>query len=194
MEPTELKKILDLHKKYLDDIKGGVRANLADANLADADLADDDLRCADLRGANLTRADLRGAYLTRADLRGTNLTRADLTRANLRGANLSGAYLAEIESDFYAILDLYPDEVAAVKTALLEGRVNGSTYTGKCACLIGTIANARKCKPSELEQNNDRPAEIWFLGITKGDTPSNNQQAAITVGWIDKWFAGRDKK
>ena len=120
------------------------------------------------------------------------LPRADLTRANLRGANLSGAYLAEIESDFYAILDLYPEEVAAVKTALLEGRVNGSTYTGDCACLIGTIANARGCNVGALRQNNDRPAEVWFLGIQKGDTPGNNQQAAITVGWIDKWLAKKE--
>ena len=59
----EIKKILDDHKKWLDD-KGGEKA--------------------DLRWANL-----RGAYLSGADLSGADLYGADLCGVNLSGANLS---------------------------------------------------------------------------------------------------------
>ena len=57
MTIEELEKVLDLHKKWLNE-QGGERANLRGA----------DLRWADLRGANL-----RGADLFWADLRGADL-------------------------------------------------------------------------------------------------------------------------
>ena len=73
MTQTELNKVLELHKMWIDNKDGGVRADLkgADlryANLKDANLKDADLRSADLRYANLKDADLRSA-----DLRGVNL-------------------------------------------------------------------------------------------------------------------------
>ena len=68
MTSEEIKKVLDLHKKWLNDEEGGERADLRDADLRDADL-----RGADLRGADLRWADLRGADLSRADLRGADL-------------------------------------------------------------------------------------------------------------------------
>lgn len=55
----DIKQVLDLHKKWLNDEECG--------------------ECADLRSADLGGADLRGA----------NMGDADLRRANLRGANLS---------------------------------------------------------------------------------------------------------
>ena len=69
----DLKQILELHKKWLNDEDGGKRANLRGANL----------HSADLRGANLCGADLSGA-----DLWGANLSGADLRGADLRGADL----------------------------------------------------------------------------------------------------------
>ena len=54
----DLKQILELHKKWLNDEDGGKRANLRGANLCRANL-----RGADLRGANLRGADLSGADL-----------------------------------------------------------------------------------------------------------------------------------
>ena len=78
MEEKQLKKILELHQKWINKEPGGKVANLLEANLLEANL-----RGADLRGANLLGADLLGADLREADLRG----------ANLRGANLRGAGL-----------------------------------------------------------------------------------------------------
>jgi hypothetical protein len=82
MNKEELDKILDAHKKWLNDEKGGERADLHSANLI---------------GADLGRADLRGADLRGADLRGANLSGADLSYANLSYANLYGTDLDDKE-------------------------------------------------------------------------------------------------
>lgn len=58
MGQTKINKILELHKKWLNNEPDGVRANLRNADLRNADLRDADLRGANLRGANLRNADL----------------------------------------------------------------------------------------------------------------------------------------
>ncbi len=78
MNPEAIKKVLELHKKWLNNEQGGEGAVL---------------RCADLRCADLRCADLRCADLRCADLCGANLSWADLSKADLRGANLRGADL-----------------------------------------------------------------------------------------------------
>lgn len=74
---------------------------------------------------------------------------------------------------------------------MLEGRVDGSTYEGKCACLVGTIANVRGAKYDALgalKPNFSRPIECWFMGIKKGDTPETNVPAKWAAQWIDEWL------
>ena len=98
MNANELKNILKLHKKWLNDEEGGLKADLRGANLCGADLRGADLRGvnlngASLRGADLREATLRGAILYRADLREADLREADLRGADLSGANLYGANL-----------------------------------------------------------------------------------------------------
>ena len=98
MKIEQLKEVLELHKKWLDNEKDGVRANLRGADLREADLRESDLSVAnlygaDLRGADLRGADLRGADLSVANLYGADLRGADLSVADLRGANLYGADL-----------------------------------------------------------------------------------------------------
>ena len=78
MTQEELQTILEKHKKWLNDVPGGKRANLRGANLEGANL-----ECANLRGANLKGANLIGANLGGANLEGANLERANLERANL---------------------------------------------------------------------------------------------------------------
>ena len=92
-----LKEVLELHKKWLNDEKGGIRADLSYANLNDADLRGANLSYVNLRGADLSGADLRYADLSDADLRGANLRRADLSGANLIGADLSDANLSNAD-------------------------------------------------------------------------------------------------
>ena len=105
----ELEEVLKLHKKWLNDKKGGIRtdlsradlkyANLSGADLRYANLSNADLRYAnlsgtDLRYANLSNADLSYADLSYADLRNSNLRYSNLSSANLRGANLNRADLS----------------------------------------------------------------------------------------------------
>ena len=79
----DLKQILELHKKWLDN-----EDDLSSADLRGADLSSADLSSADLRGADLRSADLRSADLSGADLSGADLSGADLRRADLRDADL----------------------------------------------------------------------------------------------------------
>lgn len=122
--------------------------------------------------------------------------RADLSAANLRAADLRAANLTAVRDDYWAVLSAAPKEVEGLRLALIEGRVDGSTYHGSCACLVGTIANVRGEKYDNLgalQPNSRRPAEVFFLGIRKGDTPESNQHAAIALAWTDEWlFAMRE--
>jgi hypothetical protein len=177
----------------------GERANLTRANLTDANLRDANLAGADLTDANLTGANLDGANLRDANLAGADLTDADLTRANLAGADLTDADLTRanltpIRSDFFRVLDAAPAEAAALLAAVQEGRIRGTVYEGPCACLVGTIANARGCHYAAvpgLAPDADRLAERWFLGIAEGDIPATCAVSKITEAWILEWIAAQ---
>ena len=93
MNANELKNILKLHKKWLNDEEGGLKADLRGADLRGANLCEADLRRANLRGVNLNGASLRGADLRGANLHGVDLCGANLCEADLREANLRGAIL-----------------------------------------------------------------------------------------------------
>jgi uncharacterized protein YjbI with pentapeptide repeats len=196
-------------------------ANLKGANLKGADLEGADLKGADLKGANLKGAYLeganlkgaylKGAYLEGADLEGADLKGADLKGANLKGANLKGADLRDayleganlegadlegadlepIRDDLWSVLDTAPDEVPGLLAALREGRVDGSSYTGECACLVGTMRNVAHTRgvSVEIPERPSRPAERWFLGISEGDTPESNPMAKFAEGWIEEWMS-----
>jgi Pentapeptide repeats (8 copies) len=141
---------------------------------------------------NFTGTDLAGTQLTAARRTGTDLTRADLTGTVLRCTNLKWAELEAIREDLWAVLSLALQEVPAIRAALVEGRVDGGTYYGECACLIGTIANARGCDVYSLESLGpapSRPIEHFFLRIDRRDTPQTNPIAKLIVHWIDEWRA-----
>ncbi len=98
--------------------------------------------------------------------------------------------------DLWAVLDAAPAEVAGLRTALIDGRVNGSVYQGECACLVGTIANVKGCAYSELPgltPDADRPAERWFMPVRVGDKPvelavrEGQYRARVALRWIDEW-------
>jgi len=160
-------------------------ANLTLAHLTDADLSYADLPNANLTLANLTDADLSYADLTRADLSDANLTNAKLAGAILTYDQLVSANLNEIKADLLSVLNENRNEVPYLRSAIVEGRINGSAYTGKCACLIGTLANAKHVGYAELSPDPKRPAERWFLAIQEGGTPKNNPISRITLGWVD---------
>ena len=178
---TWLGRALFAYESENNTIKQTLEKAVSDsANLSDANL----------RGANLRGADLSDADLSVADLRVADLSGVDLSGADLRGANLSGANLSAIRNDFWDVLLRAQNEISALRLALAEGRVNGSTYSGDCACLVGTIANARHCDYNHLgslRPDSSRPIERFLLSIKPGNTPENNAAAAIVVEWIDEF-------
>ena len=93
MEYDELKKILDLHKRWLNGDADGRRANLQGADLQDMDLRGADLWGADAQNASFAGADLQNADLGKADLRGADFFYANLQNVELRGADLRDARL-----------------------------------------------------------------------------------------------------
>ena len=96
----DLKKVLELHKKWLKGEKEGVKADLSYADLRGVDLSYTNLSYADLSGANLRDVNLKYADLSKADLRSanlryTNLSYADLSEADLRNSNLNYSNLSK---------------------------------------------------------------------------------------------------
>jgi hypothetical protein len=140
---------------------------------------------ASLDGASLVGASLARASLVGARLVGASLVGASLDGARLDGASLVGARLRSYRTDLFDILLRAPDEVDGLLKAVREGRINGSTYEGECACLVGTIANVRGCSVSSIDyRDSSRPAEQWFMTIKPGDTPQNHEPSKLVEQWI----------
>ena len=141
-----------------------------------------------LVNANLSRASLYRANLVGANLVGASLYRANLYRANLVGANLVGANLTPIKSDMWVVLLQSIPEIPALKTAIKEGRIKGSTYSGECSCLAGTVAKARGVTHDDLGYADaDRPIERFFLAIKEGDTPETSQFSKLALEWLEEF-------
>ena len=169
---------------------------------AKADLREANLRGADLRGADLSEADLRGADLRGADLSGANLSGANLRGADLSEADLRGANLRGAKADLIAEILKLPNELEFLRAALAGGRVDGSTYSGECACLAGTLAHARgidNYTGGTIEANGtpffadaSSPRESFFMAIKRGDTPETNPASAIALEWVNEAILIRD--
>lgn len=93
MNSVELKTILDLHEKWLNNEPDGEQADLRWADLRLVDLSRTNLHGADLTGANLRAANLRWADLSEARLCDAELCGANLYMTNLIKADLNGADL-----------------------------------------------------------------------------------------------------
>ena len=195
----ELAEILRKHALWCRSAEGGECADLTYANLTSADLRSANLRSANLTSANLTYADLTYADLRSANLTSADLTYADLMYADLRSANLTSANLEPIKNDVIASILLLPNEIPFLKSAIIEGRIDGSTYEGECACLAGTMAHACHLDFAKFQMEKrmpidaNSPRERWFIGIKKGDTPETNQVSKITLDWIDQAISMIDR-
>ena len=174
-----------------------VGANLINANLAGANLVGANLINANLAGANLAYANLINANLAGANLAYANLTGANLINANLAGANLAGANNRRFKSDLWMILTMASKEVPALVRAMKSGKINGSTYEGECACLVGTIDKSRPKNVTPIPRVTDSPAEQWFSMIKPGDKPGDNTGGGyalkVALGWIEEWQSFQNK-
>jgi len=120
-----------------------------------------------------------------------------LSGANLSGANLSWADLSVIKADFFYVLLNAKKEVGFLKQAVIDGKIDGSTYSGECRCLSGTVEKSAIIHNGQDQEKNvkrildcrasTRPAERFFLAIRPNDTPENNQASKIVLGWIEQF-------
>ena len=148
MTREELNIILEKHKKWYYNEKGGEKANLYGANL----------RGADLYGANLYGADLRGA-----DLRG----------ADLYGAKEIPEHVCPINcpetGSFIGYKKAYASEPVIVKLEITEDAKRSSATTRKCRCSkakvleITSLDGSKTCE--EARSGHDK-SFIYKVGET----------------------------
>ena len=81
-------------------------------------------------------------------------------------------------------------EIESLKKAIIDGKIDGSTYEGECACLCGTL---EKTKNTDLKnkifdlRDSSRPIEMFFQGIKKGDMPETNQFSKLALEWVEEF-------
>ena len=127
---------------------------------------------------------IKWARASNANLSGANLSGADLLGADLLGADLRDADLRPIKADFFMILAMGHTEVPHLIKALREGRVDGSTYEGECACLVGTLENGGA---SGIPHQASSPAEQWFAPIRKGTKPGDDSEGGLRSAKALEW-------
>ena len=97
MTPSELTRLLELHRRFVTGLREGARANLSSKNLAGANLANCNLQQLIAPGANFTKCSLVATDFSFADCTETNFYRADLRGAHLQGARLVMVNLEECD-------------------------------------------------------------------------------------------------
>ena len=87
-----------------------------------------------------------------------------------------------------------PLEAQHTLAKLKAGMIDGGTYglVNDCACLVGTLAEAKGVDPHDLSHGSSRPAEQWFAMIKPGDLPENETgggfAARTAIEWIEGWL------
>jgi len=94
-----------------------------------------------------------------------------------------------------------PEELEALRAAITEGRIDGSTYSGDCACLAGTLAKARGLDGYNgadiingvtFHAASSSPRENWFTMIRPGHKPETHIAAKLALDWTNEAIAIRD--
>jgi hypothetical protein len=152
----ELKKILELHKKWLNDEDGGVQADLSRVDLSFANLYE-----VNLKGANLSYTDLSYANLCYTDLSYTDLSYANLCYTNLSSANLSYANLSYTDLSS-ANLCYVIGEMKSLKSFQIEKYM--ISYTNSIlniSCQSYDIEEWRDFDDKKIKKMEDGALEWW---------------------------------
>ena len=184
----ELNEILQKHKMWLNNDKGGERANLRGIDLRFADLRFVDLRFADLRGTDLKNADLRGADLSDANLKGADLRGADLRYADLTSIetnmNTIGYNLACPEKGSF--IAYKKANGCIIELLILEDSKRSSATTYKCRCdkaKVLDIEDVYTGKKIEKTKSDYDPEFIYRVGeIITVDNFDDNRWNECTSG------------
>lgn len=167
----ELKEKLELHRKWLNGEKEGVKLNLRYINLTNADLRNADLEGADLTNANLTNVNLKYSNLTNSDLRYANLEGANLRYTNLSCADLSYSDLSRLDlskTKFY-LTNLYKTKGDFVGVENIGSRNDTTHYFYNdnriiCGCFDGTIKEFKN-EVKETYEKNSKEYKQYMIAI-----------------------------
>lgn len=119
---------------------------------------------------------------------------------------MSELYKQEQKDQFFELLEGYPNAVNNVRTALVEGRIDGSCYgigfDTTCGCVMAAIGRVYNIHPMEISRSFEAVAEYGGISeveelvwdIHEGDTPETNPVSALLVQWIDEHQAQVDAK
>lgn len=159
-----LKEVLELHKKWLNGEKGGIRADLREVDLSNANLSNADLSYTDLRDVNLSEADLRVANLSNADLNDANLNDIKYNYLSI-GLNLvcleKGSYIG------YKKARTKDREEVIIKLLITEDALRSSATTRKCRCSkakVLTITSLDEIKTFNEAYSNWDKTFIYRVG------------------------------
>ena len=175
-----LKEVLKLHKKWLEEEKGGKRADLSYEDLSNVDLKDINLRYIFLRGANLTDVDLRGVDLTGANLSVANLTRVNLINADLIEANLIGADLIDANLTSANLIGANLTRADLKGVYLSDADLTRANLTN--TCLIGANLTRAYLTEANLTRANLRETNLTYADLTGANLIRANLRSADLTG------------
>lgn len=162
-----LKKVIELHKKWLQDEKDGEMAELSCEDLSYVDLSYVDLRYADcidtdFTGSNMKDANFKCATLRLSCFKGAKMKCINLSCTDLRGTNLEDVDLTEgyLDSANLDSADLFQ---ACLKRAIFKG-----SYL-KDADLRNVIATYCDFSYTDLYNVNLTCGDIRYASFTKAE-------------------------
>ena len=161
----DIKEVLELHEKWLNNEEGGVRANLKYAKEIYADLSNCNLSGADLTNADLINSNLIYANLSGADLTNTDLRNSNLRYANLSGADLTNAYLVDVDLTNAYLVDADLTNAYLVDADLSNANLEGANL--RQAILKNTNLNNIKYNYLSIGLNLVCPEKGSYIGYKK---------------------------
>lgn len=167
----ELKRKLELHRKWLSGEEGGVKLDLRNVDLRCANLRSADLRCADLSNANLSYADLTNVNLKYSNLTNSNLSNSDLSNSNLSNTDLRYANLtnSDLSKTKFYLTNLYKTKGNFVGVENIGSRNDTTHYFYNdnriiCGCFNGTIKEFKN-KVKETYEKNSKGYKQYMIAI-----------------------------
>ena len=147
-------------------------------------------------GSSFDGSSFVGSSFVGSSFDGSRFVGSSFDGSSFVGSSFDGE--GDAKQDFLSIISDARDEIAGLIAALRDGRINGSVYSGDCACLVGTIANLRGVDVRTLHCDSSRPAEKWFLMISEGDRPGYSSPGGYASGkaleWAEEYIAALQQK
>jgi len=105
--------------------------------------------------------------------------------------------MTDAKSDLFAIMDAVPDGYDTVRTAILEGRINGLNPRiggSRSSCIKGHLADYKKVEAEDLPgaarmalSLERSPLEVHILCVAPGQTPKNSAIVKNLLEWLEEW-------